>query len=164
MRKSLWLLITTLLSLALIMGCSSNVDDAMKAAEKYKKFEYTVKVSEDLLSNESAEQRNKELKPFFTEYFYEKAVSSRYTTIPLQVAYKQKLSLQPENLIFSLSEQKKDIIELKYTVDLVLLDKEEKESDRVPLEGILTLFDVDGQWLIQGDRFDKDAFKKLIYD
>lgn len=47
-------------------------------------------------------------------------------------------------------------------MDLVLLDKDDKESKRVPLEGILTLFDVDGKWLVQGDRFDTVALMNLI--
>lgn len=162
MRKFTALLSLMVLSLALIMGCSSNLDEATKAAEKYKNAEYTVKFSEDLLSEESILTRNEEMKPFFTDYFSEKAVSSRYTVIPLQAAYKQNLSLKPDNLKFSLSDQKEDIVELKYTVDLVLLDEEDKESRRVPLEGILTLFDVEGQWLVQGDRFDNAAFSELI--
>lgn len=164
MRKLLMLMSLVVLSLALITGCSSNVDEATKAAEKYKNAEYTVKATEDLFSEESIGARNKEMTLFFTDYFTEKAVSSRYTALPLQVAYKHKLSLQPDNLKFSLSDQKKDIVELKYTVDLVMLDEEDKESRRVPLEGILTLFDVDGQWLVQGDRFDNEAFRKLICD
>lgn len=162
MRKFTALLSLMVLSLALIMGCSSKTDGAVKAAEKYKNVEYTVKASEDLLSEESILARNEEMKPFFTDYFSEKAVSSRYTGLPLKVAYKHKVSLKPDNLKFSLSDQKEDIVELKYTVDLVLLDEEDKESKRVPLEGILTLFDVEGQWLVQGDRFDNAAFSELI--
>ncbi|MDH6427138.1 hypothetical protein MKY14_04800 [Paenibacillus sp. FSL R5-0887] len=162
MRKSPLILSMILLSLALIMGCSSEVDDATKAAEKYKNIEYTVKASEDLMSDESILARNEEMKPYFTEYFSEKAIANRITTIPFKIADTQKLSLKPENLKFNLSEQKKDIVELKYTVDLVLLDKDDKESKRVPLEGILTLFDVDGKWLVQGDRFDTVALMNLI--
>lgn len=164
MRKSPLILSMILLSLTLIMGCSSEVDDATKAAEKYKNVEYTIKVSDDLFSEESILARNEEMKPYFTEYYTEKAIGSRITTIPFQIANKQKLSLKPDNLKFTLSEQKKNIVELKYTCDLVLLDKEDKESKRVPLEGILTMFDVDGQWLVQGDRFDSEALMKLIYD
>lgn len=33
---------------------------------------------------------------------------------------------------------------IAYTVDLVLLDKKDKEVKRVPLEGVLTMLDVDG--------------------
>ncbi|WP_313640314.1 hypothetical protein [Paenibacillus sp.] len=164
MRKSPLILCMILLSLTLIMGCSSEVDDATKAAEKYKNVEYTIKASEDLMSVESILARNEEMKPYFTEYFSEKAIATRITTIPLTIADKQKLSLKPENLKFTLSEQKKDIIELDYIVDLVLLDKDDKESKRVPLEGIMTMFNVDGQWLVQGDRFDTESLMKLIYD
>lgn len=164
MRKLMMLMSLMVLSLAFITGCNSNVDEATKAAEKYKNAEYTVKATEDLFSEESIGARNEEMTSYFTDYFSEKAVSSRYTALPFQVAYKHKLSLKPDNLKFSLSDQKKDIVELKYTVDLVMLDEEDKESRRVPLEGILTLFDVDGQWLVQGDRFDKEAFNKLTND
>lgn len=107
MRKSPLILSMILLSLALIIGCSSEVDDATKAAEKYKNVEYTVKASEDLMSDESILARNEEMKPYFTEYFTEKAIASRITTIPIKIADKQKLSLKPENLKFNLSEQKK---------------------------------------------------------
>ncbi|MNI77064.1 hypothetical protein D3C73_1333330 [compost metagenome] len=82
--------------------------------------------------------------------------------LPLRVAYKHKLAVSPDNLQFTLSDgKKKDIAELKYTVDLVLSDQEGREQQRAPLEGILTLFKVDGQWLVQGDRFDNTAFNKL---
>ncbi|WP_339315306.1 hypothetical protein [Paenibacillus sp. FSL R10-2734] len=164
MRKSPLILSIILLTLTLIMGCSSEVDDATKAAEIYKNVEYTVKASEDILSEDTVLARIEEMKTYYTEYFSEKAIASRITTIPLTIADKQKLSLKPENLKFTLSEQKKDIIELDYTVDLVLLDKDDKESKRVPLEGLLTLFNVDGKWLVQGDRFDTVALSKLIYD
>lgn len=168
MRKFLGLLSTVILSFVLMTGCSqaasdtAKVDDAVKAAEYYKNVEYDIKASEDILSETSIQQRNEEMKPFFTESFYEKAVNSRYTTLPLEASHKQKLSLKPENLQFKLEEQKKDIVELNYSVDLVLLDQAGKESQRIPMEGILTLFDVNGQWLVQGDRFDNPAFRKLI--
>lgn len=142
---------------------SAELDAALKIATDYKNTEYTVKASEDVMSIESIRQRNEVMKPYFTDDFYQKAVSTRYTALPLQVVQKQKLSIQPDHLTFTLSDgQKQDIAELKYTVDLVLLDLEGQEQQRVPLEGILTLFKVEGQWLVQGDRFDNAAFSKLI--
>lgn len=139
------------------------VNEAIQAAEVYKTAEYNVQADGDILSAESVQQRNEELQPFFTEHFAQKAVDTRYTILPLQVADSQQLSVKPDNLHFSLSGQKKDNIELTYTLDLVLLDQEGQESDRVPLQGILTLFYVDEQWLVQGDRFDSAAFNKLIH-
>lgn len=171
-RNGIFLIGTVLILVGILAACTtlkgndtSNgqiVDEAIKAAETYKITEYNVKASQDILSDESIQKRNEELKPFFTEEFVKKAVDTRYTLLPLQVANKQQLSLKPENLKFSLSDQKKDIVELKYTVDLVLLDQEGNESNRVSLEGILTLFDVNGQWLVQGDRYDSNSFNKLI--
>lgn len=139
------------------------LDAALKAATEYKNTEYTVKASADILSEESVEQRNEVMKPYFTEDFYQKAVSTRYSLLPLQVVHKQQLSIQPDNLQFTLSDgQKQDIAELRYTVDLLLLNEEGQEQQRVPMEGILTLFKVEGTWLVQGDRFDNAAFSKLI--
>lgn len=139
------------------------LDAALKAATGYKNAEYTVKASTDIMSVESIEQRNEVLKPYFTADFYQKAVSTRYTALPLQVVHKQQLSIQPDHLQFTLSDgQKQDIAELKYTVDLVLLNEEGQEQQRMPMEGILTLFKTQGAWLVQGDRFDNAAFSKLI--
>ncbi|QSF45383.1 hypothetical protein [Paenibacillus tianjinensis] len=141
----------------------AELDAALKAATEYKNAEYTVKASADVMSIESIEQRNEVMKPYFTEEFYQKAVSTRYTALPLQVVHKQQLSIRPDNLQFTLSDgHKQDIAELKYSVDLVLLNEEGQEQQRVPMEGILTLFKIEGAWLVQGDRFDNAAFSKLI--
>lgn len=191
MQKNLLLFGSIILSLVLITGCNQEtstnkqrntnsasentttttgesnstnqeaVNEAIKAAEEYKNKEYKVEASEDILSEDAILLRNEELKPFFTDSFYTKAVDTRYTILPLTIADKQKLSLKPENLKFSLVDDKNDIIELEYNVDLVLTDQGDKESKRVPLEGILTLEDVNGAWLVQGDRYDSAAFKKL---
>ncbi|CAH1219378.1 hypothetical protein PAECIP111892_04735 [Paenibacillus auburnensis] len=142
---------------------SAELEAAMKAATEYKSAEYTVKASADIMSIESIEQRNEVMKPYFTADFYQKAVSTRYTALPLQVVHKQQLSIQPDNLQLTLSDgHKQDIAELKYTVDLVLLNEKGQEQQRVPMEGILTLFKIEGAWLVQGDRFDNAAFSKLI--
>lgn len=141
---------------------SDTIQEAIEAGTQYKNTEYEVAYSADLLSIEAIQQRNEQMTPFFTEYFAEKAVSTRYTGLPLQAAHVQQASVTSENLEFSLSEDKGDVIELKYYVDLVLLDQDGAEQQRVPLEGILTLFDVEDQWLVQGDRFDSNTFMKLV--
>ncbi|UQZ34878.1 hypothetical protein C2I18_15860 [Paenibacillus sp. PK3_47] len=138
------------------------VNKAIEAAEAYKNKEYTVEAAGDVLSDEAIQTRNEELKPFFTDDFYAKAVDTRYTALPLTAVHEHKLSLQPDNLVFTLVNDKKEIIELRYNADLVLTDQEDKESSRVPVEGILTLKEVNGAWLIQGDRFDSAAFNQLI--
>ncbi|OKP99505.1 hypothetical protein [Paenibacillus sp. P46E] len=137
--------------------------EAVQAATEYKNSEYTVKDYADVLSEESIEQRNDAMRSYLTEDFYQKAINNRYTALPLMVVQKQQMSVKPENLKFTLTDgTKKDIVELKYNVDLVLLNQKGKENKRVPMEGILTMFNVDGQWLVQGDRFDNAAFNKLI--
>lgn len=164
MRKVKGILSLALLIALFITGCNSNQADkeAIQAAETYKIKEYTVKASDDLMSVEAFTKRNEELKPFFTEAFYEKAVSTGYTGLALQAAYTQQASVRPENLKFTVSDQKDYWIDLKYTADLVFADQTGTEVRRTPLEGIMTLFQVDSKWLVQGDRFDNAAFHKLI--
>lgn len=138
------------------------INDATAVAKEYKESEYEVKLTEDMLSDESVKTRNETMKGFYTEYFSKQAIDLRITLLPLQAAKKQQASLKSDNLVFSLAGQKPNVVELKYKVDLVLLDQEENEKERVPLEGVLTLFKENEKWLIQGDRFDSPAFQKLI--
>lgn len=138
------------------------INAATAAAKEYKESEYEVKLTGDMLSDESVKTRNETMKGFYTEYFSEQAIDLRITLLPLQAAKKQQASLKSDNLVFSLAGQKPNVVELKYKVDLVLLDQEENEKERVPLEGVLTLFKENEKWLIQGDRFDSPAFQKLI--
>lgn len=138
------------------------INDATAVAKEYKESEYEVKLTEDMLSDESVKTRNETMKGFYTEYFSKQAIDLRITLLPLQAAKKQQASLKSDNLVFSLAGQKPNVVELKYKVDLVLLDQEENEKERVPLEGVLTLLKENEKWLIQGDRFDSPAFQKLI--
>ncbi|WP_025689120.1 hypothetical protein [Paenibacillus zanthoxyli] len=191
MRKFQWLLSTISLSLALMTGCNASasntgpesaapanesskpsnedkaaaeVHDAVKAAEKYKNAEYEIKASEDILSAESVHKRNEAIKPYLTEQFYKKASNTRYTILPLTVSDKQKVSLKPKNLQFNLKEQKEDTVLLNYKLNLLFLDQEGKETKHIPIDGILTLFYVNGKWLVQGDTFDVNTFKEFIVE
>ncbi|MEK5446667.1 hypothetical protein [Paenibacillus sp. FSL R7-0331] len=64
------------------------------AAKDYKELEYEVKLTEDILSEESIEARNETMKGFYTEYFSKQAVDLRITVLPLQAAKKQQASLK----------------------------------------------------------------------
>lgn len=155
----------TLLLVLFVTGCNSGQTDkeAIQAAEIYKNKEYTVEASHDLMSVESITKRNEELKPLLTEAFYEKAVSTRLTGLALNAADVQQASLRPEKLKFTVSDKKDHWIDLKYTADLVLVDQSDKEVKRVPLEGMITMFQVDGKWLVQGERYGYEALLSLIY-
>lgn len=190
MRKFHRIIITASLTVAAISGCNStseqpnrlsasptnlssseppqnaldqiSVRNAIDAATKYKNVEYNVPSYDESLSEESIKKRNDEMKNYLTENFYKKAVDTRYTLLPLQAADKNHVSMKPENLNFIVKDQKNNSVDISYTVDLVLLDLSNKETNRVPIEGILTLSNIKGKWLVQGDRFDSAAFNKLI--
>ncbi|MEK3785281.1 hypothetical protein [Paenibacillus sp. FSL K6-1230] len=185
-RNSTWYIVTAVLAVMLLAGCkdatipsSSDpvagneaapestfseemVQEAIQAAEAYKTKEYSVTASEDMLSDDSILARTKEMKPYFTEHFSEKALRTRYTVVPFHAAHIRNTSLHPENLSFSISAREENMIDLIYEVDLVLGDDVSSDSERVPMQGTLTLSYEEGKWLVQEDHFDSVAFNDLI--
>ncbi|MGG1611004.1 hypothetical protein [Paenibacillus sp. FSL K6-2441] len=165
MQKLPWLLSIVACFLLLITGCNGaqpKTEDAMKTAEAYIMAEYKVDFTEDLLSAESIQKRNKAIKPFLTESFYEKQVNNRITILPLRVAADTQLSIKPDNLHTRLKVQDENNVTIEYTVNLLLTNSEGRESTRVPLEGELMMTSVNERWLVQYDNFDIQAFMKLI--
>lgn len=129
------------------------VKDALAFAEVYKLKEYTVAYSENLLDEEVLQKRIEEMNGFFTERFAQHAENIRYTGLPLAVSYTQKASLIPEKPIFKVSADKGSILELDYSVELIL-HHETKPNETVSVKGLLTLSSENDSWLVQGDRFD----------
>ncbi|WP_336783478.1 hypothetical protein [Paenibacillus illinoisensis] len=135
------------------------IEEAIKVAETYKTKEYTINDIPEI-SEEIVVERNKELEPFFAENLEEKPVNASTIALALQAAETQQASLNPENMKFTVYQVLEDYVDLDYTMDLVL-EKHDRQSERVPLEGRLTLINKNGEWLIQADDFDKAAFAKL---
>lgn len=183
MKKLSWILVSSLLAIILLNGCSqaatSNdsepkpaensgssanekaTEEAIKAAETYKLKEYTIyDIPETPLTEESITKRNEEMEPFFAEGFEEKPDNLSYISLTLRTAETQKASLKPENMKFTVYQEAENYLDLDYTMDLVL-EKQSGDSERVPLEGRLTLVNQDGKWLVQADRIDHEAFLKL---
>ncbi|OAX50812.1 hypothetical protein [Paenibacillus sp. AD87] len=135
------------------------IEEATKVAENYKTKEYTINDIPET-SEEIVVERNKEIEPFFAENLKEKPVNASNIALALQAAETQQASLNPENMKFTVYQVLEDYVDLDYTMDLVL-EKQDGQSERVPLEGRLTLINKNGEWLIQADDFDKAAFTKL---
>ncbi|KAA9005817.1 hypothetical protein F4V43_06995 [Paenibacillus spiritus] len=135
---------------------------AAKAAESYKQAEYTIRHSDNLLSEASIRQRNDEMRAHLTSDFWTRAVNRRYTLLPLEISVRQKVSLRPENLRFQVCDQTENAVLLDYSADLVLLDGSGQETRRVPVEGRLTLTSAEGDWRVQGDAWDDAALRDLI--
>lgn len=188
LRNVSWYIVAAILGVMLLAGCKESaapssakpvagsetaasessifneqtVQEAIQAAEAYKIKEYSVTASEDLLSDDSILARMDEMKPYFTEHFSEKAMKTRYTLVPFHAAHIQHTSLHPDNLSFSVSGREENMIDLIYEVDLVLGDDVSSNSERVPMQGTLTLSYEEGKWLVQEDHFDSVAFNTLI--
>ncbi|WP_028592432.1 hypothetical protein [Paenibacillus massiliensis] len=193
MKRLSWILGLTLLSAALVAGCSqdssskpstpqttaenpgteaetpannsnieNSIEEAIKAAEAYKLKEYTIsEVPETPLAEEILSKRNEEMEPFFAQSFQEKPVHLSHVSLVLRVAESQQALTRPENMEFEVSQEAENYVDLDYTMDF-LLEKENGDSERIPLKGVLTLVNKNEKWLVQADNFDKLAFKDLV--
>ncbi|MBE7683922.1 hypothetical protein [Paenibacillus sp. P13VS] len=179
MKRHSWLAVFMLLSIILMMtGCLQTeadtkqpvpneiamtpIQEATIAAEVFKTKEYTIgEVPESPLPEDALLERYAEMEPYYAERYADKPVNYSYVLLALKAAEIQQASLQPENMKFTVYQELEDYVDLDYTMDLVL-DQQNGNLERVPLEGRLSLVNKDGKWLIQADDFDSKAFLKLI--
>lgn len=179
MKRHSWLFVFMLLSIILMMtGCLQTeadteqpvpneiamtpIQEATIAAEVFKTKEYTIgEVPESPLPEDAILERYAEMEPYYAERYADKPVNYSYVLLALKAAEIQQASLQPENMKFTVYQELEDYVDLDYTMDLVL-DQQNGNLERVPLEGRLSLVKKDGKWLIQADDFDSKAFLKLI--
>ncbi|WP_416296610.1 hypothetical protein ACM7Q1_06520 [Paenibacillus illinoisensis] len=179
MKRHSWLFVFMLLSIILMMtGCLQTeadteqpvpneiamtpIQEATISAEVFKTKEYTIgDVPESPLPEDAILERYAEMEPYYAERYADKPVNYSYVLLALKAAEIQQASLQPENMKFTVYQELEDYVDLDYTMDLVL-DQQNGNLERVPLEGRLSLVKKDGKWLIQADEFDSKAFLKLI--
>ncbi|MGD0030848.1 hypothetical protein SLT67_05755 [Paenibacillus illinoisensis] len=182
MKRHSWLFGLMLLSIIIMMtGCFQTeatneteqsvpnknttmtpTQEATIAAEVFKTKEYTIdEVPESPLPEDVVLERYAEMEPYYAERYADKPVNYSYALLALNAAQIQQASLQPENMKFTVYQELENYVDLDYTMDLVL-DQQNGNLERVPLEGRLSLIKKDGNWLIQADDFDNKAFLKLI--
>ncbi|GAA0388746.1 hypothetical protein [Paenibacillus motobuensis] len=139
------------------------VEEATELAKAYKLAEYEVDYVEDLESGEAYQNILEKIKPYLTDQYFERKVRDR--SLLVIISNKQKVSLRPDNLQFDFRNQQEDIVSLNYKVDIIMFNADNKEQDRIPIEGQITVKRVNEQWLIQGDRaYGFDAVKCYVYD
>ncbi|WP_339276237.1 hypothetical protein MKY59_04580 [Paenibacillus sp. FSL W8-0426] len=184
----------TLLSVALISGCTSTgpptdkeaepalkqsetqqpdvtpdtsmdeqeIAEAMKAAETYKTKEYTIdEIPETPLEDEAMMKRLAEMEPLYADNYTDKPGNTSYGVLTFRIASVQQVSMKPENLTFELYQEAENYVDFDYTVDLILT-RQNGESERLPLEGRLTLVRKNGKWLVQADEIDPDFGNQVI--
>ncbi|CAH1224545.1 hypothetical protein PAECIP111890_05687 [Paenibacillus sp. JJ-223] len=184
----------TLLSFALISGCTSpgpsnetdaeppmkqsetqqpdvtpdtsmdeqEIAEAMKAAETYKTKEYTIdEIPETPLEDEAMMKRLAEMEPLYADNYTDKPGNTSYGVLTFRIASVQQVSMKPENLTFELYQEAENYVDFDYTVDLILT-RQNGESERLPLEGRLTLVRKNGKWLVQADDIDPDFGNRVI--
>lgn len=136
--------------------------EAMKAAETYKTKEYTIdEIPETPLEEEAMMKRLAEMEPLYADNYTDKPGNTSYSGLTFRIATVQQVSMKPENLIFELYQEAENYVDFDYTVDLILT-RQNGESERLPLEGRLTLVRKNGKWLVQADDIDPDFGNRVI--
>lgn len=102
------------------------------------------------------------MKPFLTSRNYEAYMANRYIVLPLQIAHIEQAKLHPENIQTKIKDNKSDWILVEYTLDLKFTDKNGKEFKYIPLSGDITFLQDQGEWRIQDDTYNRDAFADII--
>lgn len=145
---------------------ASAIDEqqALEMSLDYKTTELTVdyKDYEDTLTVEGLLARAELIRPFLTERNFESNIDARFNKIPLRVADKEKALLHPENIQTKIKDSKSDWILVEYTLDLKFTDKDGKEFKSIPLSGDITFLQDQGEWRIQDDTYNRDAFADII--
>ncbi|MGC5775476.1 hypothetical protein [Paenibacillus pabuli] len=134
-------------------------------ANQYKKAEFTGDEydEEHTMTREAVEAKGDILKPFLTSKYYVAKMADRNIALPLQVANKESVTLHPEDMNFSVKENRGDSLLITYTLNLILTDKNGKEARSIPLEGDITFLQENNQWLIQDDTYNIKELQNLVY-
>ncbi|WP_440114720.1 hypothetical protein [Paenibacillus sp. QZ-Y1] len=139
---------------------------ALEMSMEYKKTELSVdyKDYEDTLNVEGMLARAEVIRPFLTEKSFESNINTRFNTIPLRVADKERALLHPENIQVKIKESKNDWILVEYTLDLILADEDGKEKRVIPLSGDITFLQDQGEWRIQDDTYNIEELLDIAYE
>jgi hypothetical protein len=137
----------------------------LTTADQYKKAEFTVDEydEEHTMTREALEAKGEILKPFLTSRYYVAKMADRNIALPLQVANKESVTLHPEDMSFSVKENRGDSLLITYTLNLILTDKNGQEARHIPLEGDITFLQENNQWLIQDDTYNIKELQNLVY-
>lgn len=159
MYKHLCKLVTTILLIILVVGCTPS-DAPVKIAENYKHTEFTIT---DISTPEAIDKQLEKVESFLTEQFSNEQYENRNITLPIEVAQKKALELKPENPDFNMIPVKnRGVVTFEYSIDLSLINTSNNEKTILPLKGELTLERVNGVWLVQRDEYNIDELKEII--
>ncbi|WP_340399942.1 hypothetical protein [Paenibacillus sp. FSL H8-0079] len=137
---------------------------ALEMSLDYKTTELTVdgKDYDDALEMEGLLAKGDTMKPFLTSRNYEAYMANGYIILLLQVAHLEQAKLHPENIQTKINDSKSDWILVEYTLDLKFTDENGKEFKSIPLSGDITFLQDQGEWRIQDDTYNRDAFADII--
>ncbi|WP_046214449.1 hypothetical protein [Paenibacillus wulumuqiensis] len=135
------------------------IQEAMKAAAKYLKTQYTV---EDIYDEDEEtaqlKQIQQKIKTLLTPEYYEWVRKERSAGFPLQIAIQEKTSITPKDItIRSRTVSNTDqMIRLSYRLDLHL----DKPNKSIPLGGKLIMQNENGNWKIASDYNNADSLRE----
>ncbi|MBU5355090.1 hypothetical protein KQI74_22660 [Paenibacillus barcinonensis] len=148
----------------LLTGCNTVEESAaIKVARDYKTTEFNLDVI-DASSPERIEKQLESTELYLTEDYYFKQYNTKNISLPLQVAEKEQAVLSTKDLQFNVNNKNNDDenIILNYSFILLLNNKESRQNKKINVEGLLTLKEINGKWLIQNDEYNIDELKKLL--
>ncbi|MCW3793220.1 hypothetical protein OM416_16640 [Paenibacillus sp. LS1] len=145
----------------------ATVEEQLQALEMsldYKTTELTVdgKDYDDMLEMQGLQAKGETMKPFLTSRNYEAYMANGYILLLLQVAHIEQAKLHPENIQTKIKDSKSDWILVEYTLDLKFTDENGKEFKSIPISGDITFLQDQGEWRIQDDTYNRDAFADII--
>lgn len=149
--------------ITLLVGCNTpDENSAIKVARNYKIVELTIA---DVSSPEKIEKQMEKVESFLTEEFYYEQYESKNIFLPLQIAQKENFALAPKELHFNVNNTNEKTILLNYSLELILTDKNNnKNNTKIDLVGLLTLEQVNGDWLIKNDEYNIEELIDLAFE
>ncbi|MFS0873187.1 hypothetical protein [Paenibacillus xylanilyticus] len=151
-------------SFIFLIGCNTHEENAaIKAARGYKTTEFNLDVL-DASSPERIEKQMQSTESYLTEEYYYEQYDSKNISLPLQIAEKEKALLSTKDLKFNVKNNNGKRIIINYSFKLSIQNKETSENKHIDIEGLLTLEESKGNWLIQKDDYNIDELKMLLSD
>ncbi|OMF23817.1 MULTISPECIES: hypothetical protein [Paenibacillus] len=136
----------------------SDIQSVTEVATQFKLTEFEVNDYKKTITPDWVEQRKSKLEPLMTTSFLKKQADNRRIALPLELASLEKTNLTLEDLKIQEKNATKESMEITYSGNLVLKDKNEK----IPLEGQLTFLKENDTWKVNNDIYNVEKLQEVL--